>query len=202
MPSATRPCLGADDVDAVHREGTGDLGEQAGLIGSGDDPQVEVANRLDVSVELPARSRRFDQIAEAVVEGDGRRRLRTSSEHGRHGGGELVDECRLPRGPRRRARRQAVGLGECSEQLEPHRVTDEGGDVLCSSGISQIAPRRGFGEEQVMFHHRTDHCDVVGREAHARCHAVDEHDADLGVVDRVAFADVVEQCAHQQQVGP
>ena len=48
-----------------------------------------------------------------------------------------------------------------------------------------------------------EHGDVVGREAHAgRRSSATQLDADLGVVARVALADVVQQGADHEQVGP
>ena len=53
-----------------------------------------------------------------------------------------------------------------------------------------------------MPHHGDEHGHVGGREPHARADVGDELDADLGVVAGVALADVVQERAEHQQVGP
>lgn len=87
-----------------------------------------------------------------------------------------------------------------AEQLETQRVTNERGDVLGGARIRQVAPHRGLGEQQVVLDQGTDHSDIFWREPHAWRHPFHEHDADLGVVARIALSDVVQQRTHQQEI--
>ena len=171
------------------------------MVGRGDDPEVELAGRLVAGVELARCADGREQIAEPLVERGFRDGTWLAGEDGVDRAGELVQQRRLPRRPCRRARRQAVRLGERAQQLEPERIADERSDILRSDGVAEVAPHRRLGEQQVVAHQRPDVLDVVMREAHPWCDPVDQLHAGVRVIPRLALAEVVQERAHQQQIG-
>ena len=68
--------------------------------------------------------------------------------------------------------------------------------------VVQVPAGSHVGEQEVVPDHRHQDVDVTIVEPHAAGDGPQQVDPDLGVVTRVALADVVEQRAHQQQVGP
>ena len=111
-----------------------------------------------------------------------------------------VDQARLPGAPGRRPGGQAVGPVEHGQQFEGVRVTDRGGDrrprwpgPRGPAGSPRPAAA-GAGARALQV------ATSLGRPR--RGPAADHPDADLGVVAAAALADVVEEGAEQQQVGP
>ena len=126
-----------------------------------------------------------------------------AAEHVGGAADEVADELGLPRAPRGRTGGLAVGLGERGEQPEGAQVADGLGHRLDGGGVVEVAPGGDVGEQQVVAHHRDEHVDVGRRRGPCAAPIVaHELDADLGVVARVALADVVEEGAEHEQVGP
>ncbi len=115
---------------------------------------------------------------------------------------EVADELGLPVPPGRRTGGQAVGLGERGQQREGERVLHGGGHLLDGGGVVEVAPGGDVGQEQVVAHHRLQHRHVGGVEPEPRSDRGQQVDAHVGVVARVALADVVQQGADHEQVGP
>jgi hypothetical protein len=189
------------DVETVQRERAGDQREQATPVGAGDTEHLEVADGLVLDQHPTTGLHLVDEVAEARVE---RRRLARpllAAQRQTGGVGELVDQRRLPRRPRRGPGGAAVGLGEREQQVERVGGADGVGHVLCRARIGQVAARGGLGEQQVVLHERPDDgVSSAGKPMRAGDH-VDQLDADIGVVTRIALADVVQQCTDQQQIG-
>ncbi len=107
----------------------------------------------------------------------------------------------LPAAPGRRAGRDGVGLGQVGEQREGGRAPDRGGDAFDRERVVEIAAGRRVREQQVVPDEIDQGGHVLWRETHVLGEVLDELDPRLGVVARRPLADVVQQCAHDQQIG-
>ncbi len=78
-------------------------------------------------------------------------------------------------------------------------LLDDGAD---GARIVEVATRGGIRQEQMVLHHGHEGLHIGCGETHAETDRGHEIHADLGVISRVALADVVQEGAHQQEVGP
>ena len=115
---------------------------------------------------------------------------------------QIGHQTRLPRTPRTRTGGAAVGLGECGEQVEGEPVAAGAGNVGDRGGIVEVATRRRIGQQEMVAHQVDEDVDIGGRKSHTCRHGADHLDADGGVVAGEPFADVVQQGADEEQVGP
>ena len=84
-----------------------------------------------------------------------------------------------------------------------HRaVAERGGHRLDRGRVVEVAAGGHVGQQQVVAAQRDEHGGVGRVEPHARADPGQQLDADLGVVAGAALADVVEQGAEHEQVGP
>ncbi len=115
---------------------------------------------------------------------------------------QFTDQPRLPRAPRCRAGGERVGFGEGVQQAEHPGAAGSPRHRLDGRDVVDVPAGRGFGEQQMMAHHRDQHLGVRGREPEAGSDHTDDGDAGFGVIAGPAFADVVQQSAEQEQIGP
>ena len=117
-------------------------------------------------------------------------------------GDEVADELGLPRpqaaGPV--ARLSASVSAASSPSVSRSPTASATASMVAGSSRSRRVATSGSSRwwRTIACEHR----DVVGREAHAGPDRGEQLDADLGVVARVALADVVQQRAEHEQVGP
>ena len=97
---------------------------------------------------------------------------------------------------------ESASVSAC-EQLEHERRQPTALGHRCDGAVVvEVAAGGDVGQQEVVAHHAcSEHLDVVGRQAHPRADALDELDADLGVIAGIALADVVQQRAEHEQVG-
>ena len=85
--------------------------------------------------------------------------------------------------------------------MQPLEVADGRRHVGRGARVGQVSTCRRLGQQQMVLDHRPHDRRVLAAEPHARQHRVDDLHADVGVVARVALADVVHERADQEQVG-
>ena len=115
---------------------------------------------------------------------------------------EGPDEAGSPRRPRRRSRGPGIGFGQRGEQVERLDGADLDGHEVHRLGIVEVTPGGGLGQEEVQPHERLEEVHVVVGEAEPGADGGGQHDAGVGVVTGIALADVVDERADEQQVGP
>ena len=115
---------------------------------------------------------------------------------------ELLDELGLPRTPGRRPGRQRVGLRQHVEQGQHPRRADGRGHRADRPVVAQVPAGGDVGQQQVVAHERGQHVDVGPGQAEAVPDALDQVDTDDRVVPRVPLAEVVEERAEHEEVGP
>jgi hypothetical protein len=189
-----RPRVGGEDLETVERERARDPAEQAGPVGGHDGH--------DRVVDAHAQTARGLGQQPAVV---GRREARRLGPSAFEGGADppdqLHDEVLLPRGPRGVAGGARVRLSQRGEDLEGVTVADGFGDGHDGGFVADVAPGRGVGQQQMVPHEGDEHVDIARREPQPGPDAGHELHPGVGVVTRVALAQVVEPRAHEQQVG-
>ena len=134
--------------------------------------------------------------------GVGHRLARTPSQLRSDPVDQSLEQAGLPVAPRGGTGGDRVGDGEGGQEVE--RVLGAGGVGHCRDrrGILEVATGREAGQQQVVAHEIDEHGDVVGVEAHAGGDGLREHDAVVGVVAGATLAQIVQQRAHQQEIGP
>ena len=162
-PLLVAVCTGADNVDAVQREHTGETPERAGtVVVDDDDPRP-----IDLHRSLAGAHQGQDV---------GRRERRTALLTGLATVGhaephpnpldQLLDELGLPRAPRRRPRRQRIGLGQRVQEVEEHRIAHRLGNHVDGRRVVEIATGGDVGQQQMVTHQRHE----VGRVAFVEAH--------------------------------
>src|SRR5690606_32681584 len=188
---------GGLDGEAVQRENAGRAPEQAGTVGRGDGD----AGPGDADGGAVVAHEGQQAGAE-----DGGGRRRPAGQRGGGAAGELGDEPGLPGAPGGGAGGGAVGDREGGEQVDDlafaagHRG-DRGGDGLHGDGIVDVAAGGGLGQQQVVADERLQDGDVLFGEAEACCDVAGDDRAGGGVVAGPALADVVQERAHEGEVG-
>ena len=81
-------------------------------------------------------------------------------------------------------------------------IADRVGHVRQRHRILDVAPRCRVGEEEVVAHQAHEDLHVAGRKAHPRGDACHELDSHVGVIARVALAEVVEPRGDEEEIGP
>ena len=154
------------------------------------------------SQHLAARSQQLEVLGggEVVAHLVGRAAARGRGPRASH---EVADEVGLPPPPRRRTGGEAVGLGEarraargCAGRRPPRPPP------RCVAGSSRSRRVATSGSSRWWRTIASSTATSAGGEPHAGADGADQLDADLGVVARVALADVVQQRTEHEQVGP
>ena len=123
-------------------------------------------------------------------------------EHPRDPGDQLVQQGPPPRGPRRRPGRERVRLGQEDEGAETFGRSHRGRDVEDQVLLGEVAAGRGVREEEVVRDHERRELAVVVVDAHRGELLGCDRRAERHVVALADLADVVQQRAQQQGVGP
>ncbi len=184
-------------VDGEHSRGGG---QQPGTVGRHhhDLEHRVVRQRVDRHVVV-VREREKSPL----TVGEGGRARRTPAAVDRHRPlHQVAHQPCLPRAPGRRAGGECVGLGQGVQQAEDPGAAGGPGHRLDGRRVVDVPPGRGLDEQEVLAHHRDQHVGVRRREPEPWREIVDDLDSHVGVVAGPALADVVQQGAEQQQVGP
>jgi hypothetical protein len=86
--------------------------------------------------------------------------------------------------------------------VQRHPVADGAGDTGDRGGIVEVATRGRVGQQEMEPHEVDKDVDIGGRETHARGDVLDDLHADGGVIPGEPLADVVQERADEEQIGP
>ena len=115
---------------------------------------------------------------------------------------QASDQARLPLAPCRGTGGERIGDGQRGEQVEGVLGADGVGDRGDGGRVVEVASGGEAREQKVVAYEVDEHRDVVGVEAHPRRDRLGEHHPVVGVVAGTTLAQVVQERADEQQVGP